>query len=166
MQRTRLLLIGAGLVAVIVLFLALRPGDDDESAPATTTAETVPLTETSSSEAETVTEADTTDETTPEATPTAPPPPPAPTVATIRITIRGGTPVGGIRRASVKQGRQVRFVVRADIADHVHVHGYDLMRDVAPGKPAQISFRATVPGQFEVELEDRGLQIAELEVRP
>jgi heme/copper-type cytochrome/quinol oxidase subunit 2 len=66
----------------------------------------------------------------------------------------------------VKQGRQVRFVVRADVSDHVHVHGYDLMHDVAPGKPAQIAFRATVPGQFEVELEDRGLQIAELEVRP
>jgi hypothetical protein len=158
MQRTRLLLIGAGLVAVVVLFLVLRPGgDDDEAAPAA---------ETTSAEAETVTEADTTDETTPEATPTAPPPPPAPTVATIQITIRGGTPVGGIRRASVKQGRQVRFVVRADVADHVHVHGYDLMRDVAPGRPAQIAFRATVPGQFEVELEVRGLQIAELEVRP
>jgi heme/copper-type cytochrome/quinol oxidase subunit 2 len=165
MQRTRLLLIGIGVAAVVVLFLVLRPGGDDDetAAPATTAAET---TATGSSEAETVTEADTTDETTPEATPTAPPPPAAPTVATIQITIRGGTPVGGLRRASVRQGRQVRFVVRSDVADEVHVHGYDLMRDVAPGQPAQISFRATIPGRFEVELEDRGLAIAQLEVRP
>jgi hypothetical protein len=151
MQRTRLLLIGAGLAAVVVLFLVLRPGgDDDETAtPATTAAETA-ATETTERPGQTVieTEAATTEE------------------ATIRITIRGGTPVGGIRRASVKQGRQVRFVVRADVADEVHVHGYDLMRDVAPGKPAQIFFRATIPGRFEVELEDRGLHIAELQVRP
>jgi hypothetical protein len=168
MQRTRLLLIGAGLVAVVVLFLVLRPGgdDDDAAAPATATAETV-ATETSEPPVETDTEAATTEETTTKATTTAPPPPPRPPkVATIRITIRGGTPVGGIRRASVKQGREVRFVVLADVADEVHLHGYDLMRDVAPGKPAQISFRATIPGEFEVELEDRGLQIAELQVRP
>ena len=56
--------------------------------------------------------------------------------------------------------------VRSNVADHVHVHGYDLMRDVAPGKPAELTFRATIPGRFEVELEERGLQIAELTVRP
>ena len=48
----------------------------------------------------------------------------------------------------------------------MHLHGYDLMADVAPGAPATIRFTADVPGIFEVELEDRGLHIAELEVRP
>ena len=48
----------------------------------------------------------------------------------------------------------------------MHLHGYDLMADVGPGKPATIRFTATAPGRFEIELEDRGLQIAELEVRP
>jgi hypothetical protein len=48
----------------------------------------------------------------------------------------------------------------------VHLHGYDVMVDVAPGKPARLRFKATIPGRFEVELEDRGLHIAELEVRP
>jgi hypothetical protein len=52
------------------------------------------------------------------------------------------------------------------VSDHVHLHGYDIVRDVAPGRPAVIRFRATTAGRFEVELEDRGLQIAELEVRP
>ena len=46
------------------------------------------------------------------------------------------------------------------------MHGYDLMADVAPGKPATIRFTANTPGLFEIELEDLGLQIAELEVRP
>jgi hypothetical protein len=56
--------------------------------------------------------------------------------------------------------------VRADVSDHVHLHGYDIMRDVSPGRPARLRFRATIPGRFEVELEDRRLQIAQLEVRP
>ena len=58
------------------------------------------------------------------------------------------------------------IVVRCELSDHVHLHGYDLMADVGPGTPATIRFTATAPGRFEIELEDRGLQIAELEVRP
>lgn len=58
------------------------------------------------------------------------------------------------------------LIVSADVADEVHVHGYDLMADVAPGSPARISFEASVPGRFEVELESRALQIAELRVGP
>ena len=144
----RLLILAAGGTAAVVLFFALRPdGDDSATAPATAATAA-----TESAPGST--------------TATTTPPPPEPKVATIRITIEGGRPAGGIRRASVKQGRRVRLVVRSDIADHVHLHGYDIFRDVAPGAPAQIAFHATVPGRFEVELEDRGLQIADLEVRP
>jgi hypothetical protein len=85
---------------------------------------------------------------------------------TIRIAVVGGQPEGGIRRASVRRGRQVVLRVTADVADHVHLHGYDLMADVAPGTPAQLRFRATVPGRFEIELEDRRIPIGDLEVRP
>jgi hypothetical protein len=48
----------------------------------------------------------------------------------------------------------------------VHLHGYDVFADVAPGKAARLVFVASIPGRFEVELEDRGLQIADIEVRP
>jgi hypothetical protein len=161
MQRTRLLIIGGAAIVVVVLFLVLRPGggdDEDAAAPVTTTADTTATVP-----------ADTT-ATVPEETTAPPPPPPpppaAPKPAVIRIDIKGGKPTGGIARATVKKGRQVRLVVTSDVADEVHVHGYDLMRDVAPGKRMVLEFRATVPGGFEIELEDRGLQIAELEVEP
>lgn len=161
MQARRLLILAGGVAAVIVLFLLLRPVGDDEdvAAPSTTQSQA-----TTTAETETETTAET--ETAPPPPPPPPPPLKKPEVAVIRITIRGAKPVGGIERAKVTKGRRVRFVVRSDVADHVHVHGYDLMRDVAPGKPARIGFRASIPGRFEVELEDRGLQIAELEVRP
>ena len=41
--------------------------------------------------------------------------------------------------------------------DHVHLHGYDLMADVAPGRARHDPVHARrSPGRFEIELEDRG----------
>ncbi len=84
----------------------------------------------------------------------------------LTVAIRGGEPVDGIVRAEANQGDPVVVVVRSDVADEVHVHGYDLTADVAPGKPVQITFTATLTGRFEIELEDRGKQIAQLTVLP
>jgi hypothetical protein len=147
---TRLLIVAAGVVVAAMLFVVLRPdGDDDAASPPPPPPPTTPTT-----------------------VPTQPPPPPAttrpkpPAVARVPIVIRGGRPVGGIRRVTVARNRRVVLVVRSDVADHVHLHGYDIMRDVAPGRPAQLAFRATIPGRFEVELEDRGLQVADITVNP
>jgi hypothetical protein len=102
--------------------------------------------------------------------PEPPPPPPAPkpkpSATTVRIVYRDGQVVGGLKRATVKKGEKVVLVVRSDVADHVHLHGYDKFVDVAAGTVARLAFVASLPGRFEVELEDRGLQIADIEVRP
>ncbi len=140
----------ATIATVLVATLALAAcGGNDEAAPTTTTetTETTTTTETETTETETT-------ETQPD----------APTV--IRIRVVNGAPRGGIVRETVRKGDRVVIAVTSDVSDHVHLHGYDIMRDVAPGQPARISFRATVPGRFEVELEDRGVQIADLTVRP
>ena len=68
-------------------------------------------------------------------------------------------------RVSVDSGRKVLLVVRADVRDHVHLHGYDLLADVAPRSPGRILFTANIPGRFEAELEGRALHIAVLTVR-
>jgi type IV secretory pathway TrbL component len=69
------------------------------------------------------------------------------------------------RRVRIDLGQKVRVHVEADRAEEVHVHGYDLKGDVAPGKPAVIDFTANVPGVFEVELEESGLKLFELQVQ-
>jgi hypothetical protein len=67
----------------------------------------------------------------------------------------------------MERGQRVTLVVSSDVADEVHVHGYDLMADAAPGSPARISFfEASVPGCFDMELESRAIQIAEPRVNP
>ena len=83
---------------------------------------------------------------------------------TIRVVVKGGKPVGGIQRATVNKGQTVAIVVHSDVADEVHVHGYDLHKDVEAGGTARIVFPATITGVFEAELESRKLQIIELTV--
>ena len=145
----------AGLLAVLALFgsgivLTSCGGDDGESADTTETTEVTTTSQTTTTEATTTTETTT--------------PPPGPTE--IRIVVVNGAPTGGIVRETVEKNDRVVLVVRSDVADHIHLHGYDVMRDVTPGKPARLPFKATIPGRFEVELEDRGVQIADITVRP
>ncbi len=52
-----------------------------------------------------------------------------------------------------KQGETVRFRVVNDEAEEVHVHGYDIKQELEPGKVETVSFKATIPGIFEIELE-------------
>jgi hypothetical protein len=152
MTVMRVVIVVAALGALVGLFLALRPDDDDSEAspPITTTAATV-----QPDPAPTETTA-----------PTETQPPPKPKIARALIVVRGGEPVGGIRRLSLRKDRRLILVVRSDVADHVHVHGYDVMRDVAPGAPARFDLRTTIVGRFEIELEDRHKQIAQLTVAP
>jgi hypothetical protein len=84
----------------------------------------------------------------------------------IEIVVVGAAPQGGIKRATVKQGDKVVLVVKSDVADEIHLHGYDIMKDVSAGGTARITFVASIPGRFEAELEDRGVQIADVTVSP
>ena len=89
-----------------------------------------------------------------------------PLAQTIDITVTNGKPAGGIKRASVKQGSKVTLVVHSDVADEVHLHGYDLHADVKKGGTAKIVFTANIAGRFEAELESRSEQILDLTVAP
>ena len=100
--------------------------------------------------------------TTVERTETAPPPKPAiPT-----IVVRNGEPVDGIQELTFDAGERVRFRVRSNVADEIHVHGYDVSEEVAAGGSVVFSFPADIEGIFEVELHESEEQIAELRIEP
>jgi heme/copper-type cytochrome/quinol oxidase subunit 2 len=90
----------------------------------------------------------------------------APKPAVQAIVVSGGKPVGGVKRLSYNNGDQVRFSVQSDVADEIHVHGYDLKKDVPAGGTVSFSFPANIEGVFEIELEEHKEQIAELRVSP
>ena len=139
------------LAAVCVLAAGALAGcgsDDGGSAASTD----ITTTETTTTTSSTTTETTTTTE------------PGKPTI--VRITVVDGQPKGGIVRATVNKGDSVVLVVTSDVADEIHLHGYDKMGDVEAGGTVRLPFEATIPGRFEAELESRGVQIADISVEP
>lgn len=82
------------------------------------------------------------------------------------IVIKNGKPVGGITELTYNEGDQIRFKVDSDVSDEIHVHGYELMKDVEAGGSVSFDFPATIEGVFEAELEGRKEQIIEFTVNP
>src|SRR5262245_21499875 len=127
------------VVVAVVLFVVLR----DDSADTSTTAATT-----------TTTQAETQPKQKPEGS------------KETTLVVENGQAVGGVQDLEYTSGQQVQFQVKADAPAEVHVHGYDIMEDVAPGKNAEFYFTADIEGGFEVELEETATQIADLTVEP
>jgi hypothetical protein len=144
-QRLAFLGIAVAIAVVAVIVLAASGGGDDEETASSATQATATPTATATAAP------DATETAAPE--PTAKPEPPL--VTTDKIT-----------KLRFTQGDTIEFRVRSDVADEVHVHGYDLMKDIEPGQTITFSFPADITGIFEVELENAGKQIAQLRVDP
>jgi hypothetical protein len=163
----RLGLVVAAVVVLVAAFVIVRGGDDDGSdgsgTQATTTqtetnadSQTTPDHSGRGDETETETETHTQTQTQTQ--------PPADPVRTVRV--EGSQPVGGVKTLTYRNGDRIRLRVVADAADEVHVHGFDIEREVSPSEPARFDFKADIEGRFEVELHSSDTQIALLEVRP
>lgn len=72
-------------------------------------------------------------------------------VVAISIAVDGRSVDPAPSRTKVPVGATVTLTVRSDVANEIHVHGYEIFKDVAPGKPAVITFEADQPGLFEIE---------------
>lgn len=84
--------------------------------------------------------------------------------APVAIHVVGGKPRGGVQAITVNKGQPVRFTVDSDVADEVHVHGYNFHKDVQKGGRVSFNFPAKIDGIFDIELESRSEQIASLQV--
>lgn len=96
-------------------------------------------------------------------------PPPAPTVTAdgarrVELAFADGAVTGGVTRFAVPLGSAVELVVASDVADEVHLHGYDRQRAVTAGATTTLRFTADLPGVFEVELERLGAPLCEIQV--
>jgi hypothetical protein len=139
--RTRIALLAAVIVIAVVGFIVLKPDDTKKDKTAST--QTTTTAGGSSNPA------------------AKPAPQPVP-----QVNVRGGKPVGGIKKITVNKGDRVRFVVSSDVSDEIHVHGYDFHKNVKAGGKVSFAFPAKIDGEFVIELETRGEQIASLVVNP
>ena len=93
-----------------------------------------------------------------------PPPLRAAKIATIDVEERPAR--RGDPGLTFTEGDDIRFKVDSDVSDEVHFHGYDVGEDVKAGGSVSFDVPATITGVFEVELESRDEQIAEITVNP
>lgn len=82
----------------------------------------------------------------------------------VSVTVDGDTITPEPGKVPIAVGEDVTIKVTSDVAEEVHVHGYDKMMDLEPGVENKVTFTADIPGLFEVELEDSGTLLLELEV--
>jgi hypothetical protein len=151
-RGARIAVVLVAAAVVVVLFFVLRDGGEDGDAT------------TSVAEQTTTAEEPAGDAVNPPQEPK--PKPPKPESFEAEIEVEGGAPVGGVQDLEVPAGEQATITVTSpDTTEHVHLHGYDIFSDLAPGKPAKIEFEATIDGVFEMELEDSVTPIAEVTVK-
>ena len=147
-QRFTFLAIAVLIAVIAVIVLSSSTGDDEETAATPTPTATATATAT----AEPGAAGTATPEPTPAPTPKPKPPPPL-------------IGPGKVTELEFKEGEQVVFRARADGPEEIHVHGYDIEKEVGP-EPVRVSFPATITGIFEIELHGTVEQIAELRVDP
>jgi hypothetical protein len=141
----RLAFAGIAVAILVLAIVVLSGGSDDNSneKPAAQATATATAGET----------------TTPEATGT---PTPRPQARPAGPLLTGEKVV----KIEVNKGDTVRFRARSPQDDEVHVHGYDLKKDLPANTTVSMSFKATIDGIFEIEFENQGKQIASLRVNP
>ena len=83
------------------------------------------------------------------------------------VVNKQGEPVGGIVDLTYKKGDRIHFKVEVPFEEEVHLHGYDVMKEVPKGGgTVTYDLPAELEGVFEAELEGRGEQIVEVKVEP
>ena len=132
------LLVAAAVVAVVAVIL-ISNGDDDDSSSTDSTVQT-----TTTGGGTTTTEK----------------------AEVPTITIKDGKPVGGVQEIEVDKGDTIRFTVKSDADHEIHMHGYDIAKDVEAGGEVTYDVPADIDGIFEIEIEDLKEPIAELRVNP
>ncbi len=83
----------------------------------------------------------------------------------IVVAVKGGKVDPPTHRVKVAKGTEVRLLVTSDKADELHVHGYEIEKELPAGEQVTVDFTADQTGLFEIETHETELQLAQLEVR-
>jgi hypothetical protein len=92
---------------------------------------------------------------------------------TFAFELANGQAVGGAQNVSATQDDHVTVTLKTDVPAELHVHGYELSKDIDAGGQGSIAFTADATGEFEVEAhhlvhdeEGPGVSLATLTVNP
>ena len=140
MKKSVIVFIGLALVILSVLFVLFKPSNPGDTAAKAT-----------AKSAE------------------APPQGAGPTVAAPQVfafKVSDGARLSGPEIIEVEQGSRVTLRISSNQADELHVHGYDLARELPAGDTVSLSFPAVTSGRFEIELHASHQTLTVLQVQP
>jgi hypothetical protein len=143
-QRLALLGIAAVIAAVAIVIAVTSGGGNDKSSTSTGTA---------------AANGQTAQQTTADK-------PAAPQRVVEKVVVKGGQPVGGLKKIKLKKNQLAEIDVTSDTADEGHLHGYNIEKELPAGKTVRYPFKATIEGVFEMELHHAGNKIAQITVTP
>lgn len=83
---------------------------------------------------------------------------------TFDVSIEGGEMSPA--EISAREGDRVTLRVGSEEPVVLHLHGYDVEREVEPGQEAKLEFKADLTGRFEIEDHDSQKELGVLQVRP
>jgi hypothetical protein len=143
-RRQRFTFLAIAVVIAVVAAVVLADTSEDDDQPSQTAATATPTGTPTEPGEETAT-----------ATPTATPTPKPPLLT-----------AGKVAELEFTEGETIRFRVRSGEPEEIHVHCYDVTRDVPSGKTVTVSFKASITGICEIEFHNSGETIGELRVEP
>jgi len=90
-----------------------------------------------------------------------------------KFVIQGNEVEGGPRDVTVNKGDEVRLAATAPFDFQLHIHGYEIEKAGKPGQTVNVSFPATIDGEFEIEVhhlvngeEASAVEVGNLKVNP
>lgn len=145
-RRQRFTFLAIAVVIAVVAAVVLADTSEDDDQPSQTAATATPTATATATES---------GEETATATPTPTPTPKPPPLLT----------AGKVAELEFTEGETIRFRVRSDEPEEIHVHCYDITRDVPAGRTITVSFKASITGTCEVEFHNSGEPIGEITVK-
>ena len=84
---------------------------------------------------------------------------------TLSVTVRGKQVTPAPATVDLEVGETLTLTVTADRANVLHIHGFDIEKDLVAGRPLTVTLTGRQPGTYDVETHDPELRLLKIAVR-
>ena len=72
----------------------------------------------------------------------------------ITVNVKGGNVVDAQEKIRVNNGDQVKLIFNSDESLKIHLHGYDIQKDLIANEESALEFRADATGRFKITVHE------------
>jgi plastocyanin len=88
-----------------------------------------------------------------------------PTGRSLAVTVRGKKVTPAPSTVDLKVGEKLTLTVTDDQDNVLHIHGFDVEKNLVAGQPLTVTLTGKQPGTYEVETHDPELRLLKIAVR-